>query len=168
MQKAVSTGREEWISGLYSLRTPHCYPHHHILGAMIYRPLHPEHRPAEKNPIQQKIFGRVHDEHAESAENEAGAVQTRPVRMKRKLDQNNVPVADVVADAAAGDDGKPTRDFDALGLDSRLLQALTQQRFSKPTQIQAEAVPLALEGKDVLGKCTLWLRLCVRTLTAGV
>ncbi|OJD14606.1 ATP-dependent RNA helicase DBP9 [Emergomyces pasteurianus Ep9510] len=67
--------------------------------------------------------------------------------MKRKLDANNVP-------SAENNSGKnrPIQSFETLKLDPRLLQALTQQKFTKPTLIQAEAIPLALDGKDVLAR----------------
>ena len=66
--------------------------------------------------------------------------------MKRKLDQDNVPAA---AEAPKMD-SKPS--FSTLGLDSRLLQAIAAAKFSVPTPVQAKAIPLALEGKDILGK----------------
>ncbi|KKZ62862.1 ATP-dependent RNA helicase DBP9 [[Emmonsia] crescens] len=67
--------------------------------------------------------------------------------MKRKLDANNVPSPE---DSAGNN--TPTHSFETLKLDPRLLQALTQQKFTKPTLIQAEAIPLALDGKDVLAR----------------
>jgi ATP-dependent RNA helicase DDX56/DBP9 len=47
-------------------------------------------------------------------------------------------------------DGKIS--FVDLGLDSRLLQAVVKQKFSHPTLVQAKTIPLALEGKDILGE----------------
>ena len=41
--------------------------------------------------------------------------------------------------------------FQSLGLPPALMNALQQMNFSTPTPIQAQAIPLALEGKDVLG-----------------
>ncbi len=41
--------------------------------------------------------------------------------------------------------------FQALGLSEALLLNLTQAGFSEPTAIQAQAIPYALEGRDVLG-----------------
>jgi len=35
-------------------------------------------------------------------------------------------------------------------LDTRILRALADQAFVKPTLVQAKAIPLALEGKDIL------------------
>lgn len=42
--------------------------------------------------------------------------------------------------------------FVDLGLDPRLLQAIAQQNFAKPTLVQRKAIPLALNGQDVLAK----------------
>lgn len=41
--------------------------------------------------------------------------------------------------------------FAAFGLDPRLLQGIAKQNFSYPTLVQAKAIPLALEGRDILG-----------------
>ena len=38
-----------------------------------------------------------------------------------------------------------------MGLDPRLLKALTQEGYEKPTPIQMQAIPHVLEGKDLLG-----------------
>ena len=67
--------------------------------------------------------------------------------MKRKLDANNVPTA-----AGVDDSANSTRSFEDMKLDPRLLQALTQQKFTTPTLVQSEAIPLALSGKDVLAR----------------
>lgn len=41
--------------------------------------------------------------------------------------------------------------FDSLPLPTELLSALKRKNFTTPTPIQAATIPLALEGKDVLG-----------------
>ena len=41
--------------------------------------------------------------------------------------------------------------FDDMGLDQRLLQLLARKEFKNPTPIQDQAIPLALEGRDVVG-----------------
>jgi ATP-dependent RNA helicase SrmB len=41
--------------------------------------------------------------------------------------------------------------FSELELDESLLQALQEKGFTRPTVIQAETIPAALEGRDVLG-----------------
>jgi ATP-dependent RNA helicase DDX56/DBP9 len=100
--------------------------------------------------------------------------------MKRKLNQNDVPTSakpdadQQMADAeAATTTTEPTatttttttttapttgaasdedKTFADLGLDARLVQAVAQQKFLKPTLVQRRAIPLALDGKDVLCK----------------
>ncbi len=61
--------------------------------------------------------------------------------MKRKLDDHDVPAEAPSASIS----------FDGMGLDPRLLQAVANDKFSQPTPVQARAIPLALEGKDILG-----------------
>jgi superfamily II DNA/RNA helicase len=72
--------------------------------------------------------------------------------MKRKLDANDVP-----SPKAVEADNKDL-DFEALNLDPRLRQALIKEKFTKPTLVQSKAIPLALEGKDILGrsKSIIW------------
>lgn len=66
--------------------------------------------------------------------------------MKRKLDANDVPSPE----PTGVEEEEP--DFEVLGLDPRLRQALIKEKFTKPTLVQAKAIPLALEGKDILGE----------------
>ncbi|KFA49185.1 hypothetical protein S40293_07190 [Stachybotrys chartarum IBT 40293] len=81
--------------------------------------------------------------------------------MKRKLDQNDVPTS--VAEAEQPADAAPTPQaqaqtqstepsFTDLGLDARLVQAVAEQSFLEPTLVQRKAIPLALNGQDVLCK----------------
>lgn len=42
--------------------------------------------------------------------------------------------------------------FSDLGLDARILEALTKMGFKEPTAIQGAAMPPLLEGKDVIGR----------------
>jgi ATP-dependent RNA helicase RhlE len=44
-----------------------------------------------------------------------------------------------------------TRPFEALGLSPALLRALAENKYTTPTPIQAQAIPLALAGHDLLG-----------------
>ena len=41
--------------------------------------------------------------------------------------------------------------FDQLGLAPELLQAVTEQGYTVPTPIQAQAIPVVLSGKDLMG-----------------
>ena len=41
--------------------------------------------------------------------------------------------------------------FKEMGLPEALLHTLQHMQFNEPTPIQAEAIPLALQGQDILG-----------------
>lgn len=41
--------------------------------------------------------------------------------------------------------------FESLGLIAPLLTALEQLKYTKPTEIQAESIPYALQGRDIIG-----------------
>ena len=71
--------------------------------------------------------------------------------MKRKLNSDDVPevVAPEAGEAQTTTPAKAT--FDSLNLDSRILQAITREKFTEPTPVQAATLPLALSGKDILG-----------------
>ena len=91
--------------------------------------------------------------------------------MKRKLNADDVPtpVAPNVPE------NKTSQTFEDLGLDSRILQAIAKEGFLSPTPVQARSVPLALEGKDILGQSCLiqsrqlmaWLSLAARANTGS-
>lgn len=66
--------------------------------------------------------------------------------MKRKLNQDDVPIADSSSNAS-----QVSSAFKILGLDPRLLQAVANEGFSTPTLVQSKAIPLAIEGKDLSG-----------------
>ena len=53
---------------------------------------------------------------------------------------------------AAPESGPPTSGFSALGLDDRLVAALTSLGYEEPTPIQREAIPPLIEGRDLLGQ----------------
>jgi ATP-dependent RNA helicase DDX56/DBP9 len=71
--------------------------------------------------------------------------------MKRKLNSEDVPevVAPEGGETPAAAPAKAT--FDTLNLDARILQAITREKFTEPTPVQAATLPLALNGKDILG-----------------
>jgi ATP-dependent RNA helicase DDX56/DBP9 len=67
--------------------------------------------------------------------------------MKRKLDANDVPVP---TEEVAGQ--REENMFATLGLEIRLLQGITKLNFRTPTPVQSKAIPLALEGRDILAR----------------
>ncbi|KAK8022314.1 ATP-dependent RNA helicase dbp9, partial [Apiospora rasikravindrae] len=77
--------------------------------------------------------------------------------MKRKLDENDQPAATenaetTTASSTPAADAGMTATWESLRLDSRLLQAIASQNWKKPTLVQSKAIPLALDGRDVLAK----------------
>ncbi len=44
-----------------------------------------------------------------------------------------------------------TNTFEGLALDTRILQALAEEGYTAPTPIQAQSIPIVLEGRDLLG-----------------
>lgn len=76
---------------------------------------------------------------------------------KRKRDQAEESKAaekpvETQAEKPAQQQQEEETSFVDLGLDPRLLQAVAQQKFAKPTLVQRKAIPLALNGQDVLAK----------------
>ena len=41
--------------------------------------------------------------------------------------------------------------FNELGLSEPILKAVTESGYEKPTPIQAQAIPIILEGRDLVG-----------------
>lgn len=80
---------------------------------------------------------------------------------KRKLDDQDVPRESGDSQSAI----PPT--FEGLALDSRLLQAIANEKYSNPTPVQAKAIPLALEGRDILGEPTFLNHLCILLMTSA-
>ncbi|KXT16652.1 hypothetical protein AC579_8018 [Pseudocercospora musae] len=70
--------------------------------------------------------------------------------MKRKLNEHGVPEPE----PSKTEDTKTAASnaFASLGLDPRLLQAISKQNFTTPTPVQSRAIPLALSGQDVLAR----------------
>lgn len=86
--------------------------------------------------------------------------------MKRKLNENDQPTP-VVTDAEANSEAQPEAEAEAktpstttqtglafpdFGLDARLLQSVAHQKWGTPTLVQSKAIPLVLDGRDVLAK----------------
>lgn len=98
-------------------------------------------------------MGDYHGASKNSASNHLNTYITSPTcntdTMKRKLGENDepVPTANVETPSA-----KMTTTFADLGLDSRLLQATASQGWQTPTLVQSKAIPLAIDGRDILAK----------------
>jgi len=53
---------------------------------------------------------------------------------------------------ASGEEDETVLQFHEMGIDDRLLKAIAGQGWKEPTLIQEKAIPLALEGKDILAR----------------
>ncbi|MCX5707916.1 MAG: DEAD/DEAH box helicase, partial [Candidatus Omnitrophica bacterium] len=46
---------------------------------------------------------------------------------------------------------QPVKSFDGLGIAPKILELLDRIKFKVPTPIQLKAIPIAIEGKDLVG-----------------
>ncbi|MFT3876353.1 MAG: DEAD/DEAH box helicase [Propioniciclava sp.] len=65
--------------------------------------------------------------------------------------ENNAEDAATDPADAATDDGPEQVTFDDLGLNKRILQALRDLGYERPSPIQAETIPALLDGHDLIG-----------------
>lgn len=72
--------------------------------------------------------------------------------MKRKLDENDAPSVEVAETEKKDEPEKKEPGFADFGLDPRLLQAISTQKYKTPTIVQQKAIPLALEGQDIIAR----------------
>ena len=47
---------------------------------------------------------------------------------------------------------KPVSSFGHFGFDEALMKAIRKSEYTQPTPIQAQAVPVALSGRDIIGE----------------
>ena len=59
--------------------------------------------------------------------------------------------SDTQVSAAPEAETAPPARFDTLPLDAKLLRAVDDQGYATMTPIQAKAIPIVLEGRDVMG-----------------
>ena len=76
------------------------------------------------------------------------AVNLTPEQMPAN---QTAPAVQVVKPAPEAVKAEGPQNFDNFGLPSKLLQSLARMKFTAPTPIQAQAIPLALSGSDILG-----------------
>ena len=79
----------------------------------------------------------------------------KPEQHKQAVQADNTPISAAPLTApsivAPVDPALATKNFENFGLPSKLLQALTRMKFTAPTPVQSEAIPLAMAGHDILG-----------------
>jgi ATP-dependent RNA helicase DeaD len=88
----------------------------------------------------------------ESGHRHADPTGRRRRSRRRKASNGHSPDAATAPTASrAAYDGPLPEAFRALGIDDKALQAVGALGFTEPTPIQVAAIPLLLEGKDVVG-----------------
>jgi len=69
-----------------------------------------------------------------------------------KMDLNEMRINEIDNENGSDDDDKQVPNFSDMALDDRVLMAILNLGWLEPTPIQESAIPLILEGKDVLAK----------------
>ena len=87
-------------------------------------------------------------------------------KMKRKLDERDVPIPVEHKPALIA----TATNFETFSLDTRILQAVAREGFSKPTSIQTKVIPLVLQGYHSTSKYRYWkdISLCFPSAAACV
>ncbi|KAK4416363.1 DEAD-box ATP-dependent RNA helicase 16 [Sesamum alatum] len=78
--------------------------------------------------------------------------QNDNAEQKQEADEPQGKADDKPVVPGEGEHDEEERSFEELGLDSRLIRALSKKSIEKPTPIQRVAIPLILEGKDVVAR----------------
>ncbi|PIN13038.1 RNA helicase [Handroanthus impetiginosus] len=78
--------------------------------------------------------------------------QNDNVELKQEQDKPQDRTEDKPVGAGGEEQDEEEQSFEELGLDARLIRALSKKSIEKPTPIQRVAIPLILEGKDVVAR----------------
>lgn len=90
--------------------------------------------------------------YSKSADTLALAEKIKRNALKQKLaKKEEAPIQPEATEVAVTEDSKKFESFSELKLIPELLESVQAMKFTKPTPIQAEAIPHALEGKDIIG-----------------
>ncbi|XP_047952213.1 DEAD-box ATP-dependent RNA helicase 16-like [Salvia hispanica] len=80
--------------------------------------------------------------------NDQEIAEDKPVVAGEVVEEEHVAAGEVIEEEQDDDE----RSFEELGLEARLVRALSKKSIEKPTPIQRVAIPLILEGKDVVAR----------------
>ncbi|KAG6420463.1 hypothetical protein SASPL_116992 [Salvia splendens] len=80
--------------------------------------------------------------------NDQEIAEDKEVVAEEVVEEEHVTAGEVVEEEQDDDE----RSFEELGLEARLVRALSKKSIEKPTPIQRVAIPLILEGKDVVAR----------------
>ena len=87
-----------------------------------------------------------------NAENAIPVTETNDMpEIEVKIVANDVVLPATVESAAPAAPAHTGPGFADFGLPEKLMQSLNRMKFMNPTPIQQQAIPMALEGRDILG-----------------
>src|SRR5690606_34124048 len=100
----------------------------------------------EKKP-RKKAEKAAPDKYSEKRRAPKGAARTA----KPDWSERNAPADDDVA-STSDETATEVGSFDELGLDEPIVRAISALGFEAPTPIQARAIPVLLQGRDIIGQ----------------
>uniref|UniRef100_A0A5S6QIZ8 RNA helicase n=1 Tax=Trichuris muris TaxID=70415 RepID=A0A5S6QIZ8_TRIMR len=94
--------------------------------------------PVDHAAIEYEPFGKnFYEEHSDIAALTIEGVKT----LRQKLDLK----------VLGADSPKPVTSFAHFGFDEQLMNVIRRSKFSQPTPIQAQGIPIAMSGRDIVG-----------------
>ncbi|CAH9102043.1 unnamed protein product [Cuscuta epithymum] len=78
--------------------------------------------------------------------------KSRIQKEAEEVKEERSPEKELQNEQSSKEEEEEEQTFEELGLDPRLIRALTKRNIDKPTPIQRVAIPLILEGKDVVAR----------------
>jgi ATP-dependent RNA helicase RhlE len=94
--------------------------------------------------LTRKSFTTLSESHASPASTPLESTQSTEIAVSTAADSSLTPIV-IAADVT------PEVKFTDFGLADPILRAITEMGYATPTPIQAAAIPIVLQGKDVMG-----------------
>jgi ATP-dependent RNA helicase DeaD len=113
--------------------------------------------PTETSPPEQVVAAKVTPDKLPAVKaliekiKSAKPTMDKPAKAAPKAEKP-VPAAKAAAPVVAEVEASSGEGFTGLGLDDRMIKALSDLGYEEPTPIQREAIPPLLEGRDVIGQ----------------
>uniref|UniRef100_A0A0L0NVX3 ATP-dependent rRNA helicase RRP3 n=1 Tax=Candidozyma auris TaxID=498019 RepID=A0A0L0NVX3_CANAR len=106
---------------------------------------------ANPNRKKEKFPSRTKDALALAEKIKENALKQKLLQKKQASADTDSSIKPEATEVSVSDGSKKFETFSELKLIPELLESIQNMKFTKPTPIQAEAIPHALEGKDIIG-----------------
>lgn len=84
---------------------------------------------------------------------ESDSINLQPVEQnEEQMEEKNEELEDSDIDSQSEEENEHVLSFTEMGIDDRILLAVVEQGWAEPTPIQETAIPLIIQGKDILAK----------------